>query len=117
MSTFPRFGTLVELQLFKIFETINKAILILGLSNQLGKGSQMDLTILRNFVYVLASGTTALTGLLLLGTYICIKYDLIAEMPTALIGLEVVFPLVFTISASFERRDKALIQYGSLKAA
>ena len=77
----------------------------------------MDLTILRNFVYVVTFRTMALTGLSVLATYLCIKYDLIADMPTALIGLAVVFPLVFTISASFERRDKALIQYGSLNAS
>ena len=63
------------------------------------------------------SRTMALTGLSILATYLCIKYDLIADMPTALIGLAVVLPLVFTISASFERRDKALIQYGSLNAS
>ena len=77
----------------------------------------MDLTILRNLVYVVTFRTMAITGLSVLATYLCIKYDLIADMPTALIGLTVVFPLVFTISAPSERRDKALIQYGKLNAS
>lgn len=37
-------------------------------------------------------------------------------MPTSLIGLAVVFPLVFSINASFQRRDQALNEYGSINA-
>ena len=46
----------------------------------------------------------------------CIENNITAEIPISLIGLSVVFPVVFTIGASFRRRDLALKRYGKITA-
>jgi hypothetical protein len=49
-------------------------------------------------------------------TKACEVLGVVGEMPASLIGLAVVFPLVFSINASFQRRDQALNEYGSINA-
>ena len=46
----------------------------------------------------------------------CIENNITAEIPISLIGPSVVFPVVFTIGASFRRRDLALERYGKISA-
>ena len=52
----------------------------------------------------------------LLATYLCDYLELIGDMPTSLIGIAVVFPIVFSINSAFQRRDKALEHYGIINA-
>ncbi len=49
-------------------------------------------------------------------TYLSLRYELLAEFPLTLITTAVVFPIVFSIGAAYNRREYALNQYGSLKA-
>jgi predicted membrane chloride channel (bestrophin family) len=49
-------------------------------------------------------------------TYLCITYEIYAEFPLTLIGIAVVFPIVFSISGAYARRERALKFYGTLKA-
>ena len=52
----------------------------------------------------------------MVSTHICRVTDLTAEFPLTLMGIAVVFPLVFSISGAYERREAALDDYGSMKA-
>lgn len=52
----------------------------------------------------------------IIATYVCIYYEKYAEFPLTLIGIAVVFPIVFSISGAYARREKALTYYGTLKA-
>ncbi len=54
--------------------------------------------------------------LAVLSTYLCRKYDLIAEFPLTLIATAVVFPIVFSIGGAYKRRENALTKYSSIKA-
>ena len=49
-------------------------------------------------------------------TYLCHRMEWQAEIPTGLIGLAVVFPIVFSINAAYRRREEALRYFGDLKA-
>jgi predicted membrane chloride channel (bestrophin family) len=49
-------------------------------------------------------------------TWLCWSFGITADFPLTLIATAIVFPLVFSISTAYKRREKALEDYGSLKA-
>ncbi|MBW2527780.1 MAG: hypothetical protein JRI23_26605 [Deltaproteobacteria bacterium] len=72
--------------------------------------------VFRDFAAVL-DGQTLIVSLLALGsTYLCQRYELKADIPTGLIGLAVVFPIVFSINTAYKRREEALRYFAGLKA-
>jgi predicted membrane chloride channel (bestrophin family) len=72
--------------------------------------------LLRSAVIILSPNTVIVAMLSVLATYLCIHYEVYADFPLTLIGIAVVFPIVFSISTAYARREKALVYYGSLKA-
>tara|TARA_B100000242_G_scaffold281808_1_gene242480 strand:+ start:19503 stop:20255 length:753 start_codon:yes stop_codon:yes gene_type:complete len=54
--------------------------------------------------------------LAVVSTYLCIKFQIVADMPTGLFGMAVVFPIVFMINSAYTRREEAFQYYGGLKA-
>jgi predicted membrane chloride channel (bestrophin family) len=60
--------------------------------------------------------SVVLSGLAVLSTWLCIRYGITADFPLTLIATAIVFPLVFSISTAYERREKVLEAYGSIKA-
>ncbi len=68
-------------------------------------------------ILVLASWKTlVVTTLAIASTYLCRRFGLLMEFPLALITTAVVFPIVFSISGAYKRREVALDEYGALKA-
>jgi predicted membrane chloride channel (bestrophin family) len=57
-----------------------------------------------------------LTGISIALTFVCLHYGIIADLPLTLLGIAVVFPIVFSISEAYKRRETALAMYGNLKA-
>lgn len=51
-----------------------------------------------------------------IATYLCIEYKIYAKFPLTLVGIAVVFPIVFSIGGAYNRREAALRHYGALKA-
>ena len=51
-----------------------------------------------------------------LATYICIKSSWTINLPMTIIGIAVVFPIVFSIGGAYKRRETALVYYGNIKA-
>lgn len=49
-------------------------------------------------------------------TTLCHIYDLRANFPLNLIGIAVVFPIVFSINSAYQRRENALQQLSTMKA-
>ncbi len=49
-------------------------------------------------------------------TYICIIFSWEINLPMTIIGVAVVFPIVFSISGAYKRREVALVYYGNIKA-
>jgi len=56
------------------------------------------------------------SALAVLSTWICLRLGIKADFPLTLIATAIVFPLVFSIGTAYARREKALEEYGSLKA-
>jgi len=71
--------------------------------------------IFRNFWKIISLQTFIIVGLSLTATAICIWFDIYIELPTALIAIAIVFPIVFSINAAYRRREEALNHFASLK--
>ena len=56
------------------------------------------------------------SGLAVLSTWLCLRFGIKADFPLTLIATAIVFPLVFSISTAYKRREKALEDYGNVKA-
>ncbi|MDQ3481891.1 MAG: bestrophin family protein [Pseudomonadota bacterium] len=57
-----------------------------------------------------------ISALAFASTLICLKLGIVADFPLTLIATAIVFPLVFSISTAYNRREKALEEYGSIRA-
>ena len=49
-------------------------------------------------------------------TYLCIVFKIKADFSLTLIGIAIVFPVVFSIGEAYKRRESALAYYANLKA-
>jgi predicted membrane chloride channel (bestrophin family) len=71
--------------------------------------------ILKSAMIILSPNSVIIALLSILTTYFCIQYEVYAEFPLTLIGIAVVFPIVFSISGAYARREQALKFYATLK--
>ena len=71
---------------------------------------------LRSIFLILNLKTLIVAILAVASTYLCHKFNLVADFPLTLIATAVVFPIVFSISGAYKRRENALDEYGSIKA-
>jgi predicted membrane chloride channel (bestrophin family) len=72
--------------------------------------------VLKRILLIINLKTLIITLLSVLSTFLCKKYGLIADFPMTLISIAVVFPIVFSISGAYSRREKALSEYGVIKS-
>ena len=71
---------------------------------------------LTNFSKLVNRQTVIVIALSLLATYACLRFDYIIDLPTGIIGIAVVFPIVFSINAAYRRREEALRYFAAIKA-
>lgn len=69
-----------------------------------------SLTDVVNFKSVLVA------ALAVLSTWVSLRFGITADFPLTLVATAIVFPLVFSISTAYARREKALEEYARLKA-
>ncbi|MCP4749847.1 MAG: hypothetical protein GY866_03050 [Proteobacteria bacterium] len=72
---------------------------------------------IKNFFKVLNFQTALIVLLSLLTTFACMRFGIVFEMPTGLVGIAIVFPIVFSINAAYRRREEALVYMASFKSA
>jgi len=60
--------------------------------------------------------SVVLSALAVASTWLCLRFGIAADLPMTLIATAIVFPLVFSIGTAYKRREKALEEYGSIKA-
>lgn len=70
----------------------------------------------KSLILILNYKTIIITLLSLGATYLCLEYKWTADLPQTLIGIAVVFPIVFSIGVAYQRRESALKEYSNLKA-
>ncbi len=72
--------------------------------------------VLRSFRLIFNLKTLIVVVLSCASTYLCSYYGIKVNFPMTIIGIAVVFPIVFSISGAYKRRETALKHYASLKA-
>ena len=70
-----------------------------------------------DFFKIVNYQTVIVTILAVLGTFICNKYEIYASLPSNLIGVAIIFPIVFSMNAAYIRREEALRYLSSIKAS
>jgi len=71
---------------------------------------------LMNFFRIIDGHTVTVTFLAVASTFLCDRFGLAADIPTGLIGIAIIFPIVFSINAAYRRREEALKSFASLKS-
>ncbi len=71
--------------------------------------------ILGSFFMIINYKTVIITALSLASTFLCYRYQLTANFPDMLVGVAIVFPVVFSINSAFTRRENALKQLADFK--
>lgn len=74
------------------------------------------MAILKRLFFVLSVKSVTVAAMAVLSTYLCHRYNLLADFPLTIITTAVIFPIVFSIGGAYKRRESALREYGSLKA-
>jgi len=72
---------------------------------------------LRQFFRVFDIQVLLISILAVVATYLCIHHDLRSDLPSSLIAVAIVFPIVFSIGAAYQRREEALQSLAKLRAS
>ncbi|VAW32548.1 hypothetical protein MNBD_CHLOROFLEXI01-3700, partial [hydrothermal vent metagenome] len=71
---------------------------------------------IKQFIKIVDYQTWLVAGLAMMVVYFSRRFDFLVDLPTTLIGIAVVFPLVFSINSAYKQRENALNAFASLKA-
>jgi predicted membrane chloride channel (bestrophin family) len=70
---------------------------------------------LRSFSLIINYKTFIITALSVISTYVCFHMELTAKFPDMLVGVAIVFPVVFSIGSAYNRRETALQRWADFK--
>jgi hypothetical protein len=73
------------------------------------------LRILKSLALIINYKTIIITTLSIISSYVCFHYGFTAKFPDMLVGVAIVFPVVFSIGAAFNRRETALQKLSDFK--
>lgn len=59
--------------------------------------------------------TAIVVGLAMLGVWVSRQFDIVFDLPTNLIGIAIIFPLVFSIAGAYRQREDAVKSFASIK--
>ena len=71
--------------------------------------------VLKSFLLIINYKTVVITALSVISTYICYRLELTAKFPDMLVGVAIVFPVVFSIGSAYNRRESALQRFSDFK--
>ena len=71
--------------------------------------------VLKSFFLIINYKTVIVTTLSVISTYICYRVGLTAKFPDMLVGVAIVFPVVFSIGSAYNRRETALQRFSDFK--
>lgn len=71
--------------------------------------------VLKSFLLIINYKTVIVTTLSVISTYVCYKLGLTAKFPDMLVGVAIVFPVVFSIGSAYNRRETALQRFSDFK--
>lgn len=71
--------------------------------------------VLKSFLLIINYKTLIVTTLSVISTYVCYRLGLTAKFPDMLVGVAIVFPVVFSIGSAYNRRESALQRFSDFK--
>jgi hypothetical protein len=71
--------------------------------------------VLKSFLLIINYKTLIVTALSVISTYLCFQAGLTAKFPDMLVGVAIVFPVVFSIGSAYNRRETALQRFSDFK--
>ncbi len=71
--------------------------------------------VLKSFFLIINYKTLIITALSVISTYTCYRFGLTAKFPDMLVGVAIVFPVVFSIGSAYNRREIALQRLSDFK--
>src|SRR5688500_17734440 len=71
--------------------------------------------VLKSFLLIINYKTVIVTTLSVISTYVCYRLGLTAKFPDMLVGVAIVFPVVFSIGSAYNRRENALQRFSDFK--
>jgi hypothetical protein len=71
--------------------------------------------VLKSFFLIINYKTLIITALSVISTFICYRLGLTAKFPDMLVGVAIVFPVVFSIGSAYNRRETALQRFSDFK--
>jgi hypothetical protein len=71
--------------------------------------------VLKSFFLIINYKTLIVTALSIISTYVCFSYGFTAKFPDMLVGVAIVFPVVFSIGSAYNRRETALQRFSDFK--
>jgi hypothetical protein len=71
--------------------------------------------VLKSFFLIINYKTLIITALAVISSELCFHYGLTAKFPDMLVGVAIVFPVVFSIGSAYNRRETALQRYSDFK--
>src|SRR3954466_6530196 len=72
-------------------------------------------SILRSIYLIINYKTFIVTALAVVSAYLCFRFGLIARFPDMLVGVAIVFPVVFSIGSAYNRRETALQRWADFR--
>lgn len=72
-------------------------------------------SVMRSFFLIINYKALILTALAVISSYVCSHIGLIAKFPDTLVGIAIVFPVVFSIGSAYNRRETALQRFSDFK--
>lgn len=71
--------------------------------------------IIRSVFLIVNYKTLIITTLSVVSAYVCFRLNLVAKFPDMLVGVAIVFPVVFSIGSAYQRRETALQRWADFK--
>jgi len=71
--------------------------------------------VLKSFLLIINYKTLIITTLSVISTYVCYRLGFTAKFPDMLVGVAIVFPVVFSIGSAYNRRESALQRFSDFK--
>lgn len=71
--------------------------------------------VLQSFMLIINYKTLVITTLSVISTYVCYRLGFTAKFPDMLVGVAIVFPVVFSIGSAYNRRESALQRFSDFK--
>src|SRR5688500_2991945 len=71
--------------------------------------------VMKIFLLMMHYETIVVTALMAIASYVCCRYGLAAKFPDMLVGVAIVFPVVFSIGSAYNRRESALQRFSDFK--